>query len=220
MSIETDPLATARQHLLAPGAVDDNVLERTLSSLMSHRVDLADLYFQSTRSESWVLEDGIIKEGNHNIDQGVGVRAISGEKTGFAYSDEIVPLALSQAAHAARSIAADGGDARAQRFATPQVPALYPALDPVLSMTESDRIELLHALDAQARAQDPRVKQVIVSLAGEIDRVLVAASDGTLSADVRPLCATQCERHCRGQQRSPRVSIERWRCSHQLSVFS
>ena len=154
---------------------------------MGHAVDDADLYFQSIRSESWVLEDGIVKEGAHNIEQGVGVRAVSGEKSGFAYADEVAMPALSQAATAARAIARAGGEQQVQAWRSGERHDLYRPSDPLLALSEAERIELLEAIDAEARRQDPRVKQVIVSLAGEYNRVLVAAADGTLAADVRPL---------------------------------
>ncbi len=184
-------LETATEHLLSPGDLDERSLARTLDMLLAHEVDLADLYFQATRSESWVLEDGIVKEGSHSIEQGVGVRAVSGEKTGFAYSDEIVAPALTDAARAARAIAHGGASGAVQVFRRGAGQGgghdLYRPLDPLDSLDERARIELLQAVDAEARRQDPRVSQVIVSLAGEIDRVLVAASDGTLASDVRPL---------------------------------
>ena len=180
-------MQSAAQALLAPGDLDRGALERTLDSLLSHRVDLADLYFQSTRSESWVLEDGSVKEGSHSIEQGVGVRAVSGEKSGFAYSDEIVLPALTQAAQAARAIASGGSNTRVQVLRDAAAHDLYRPLDPLDSMPERERIALMEAVDAEARRLDPRVKQVIVSLAGELDRVIVAASDGTFAADVRPL---------------------------------
>jgi TldD protein len=180
-------LESATQCLLAPGDLDEAALARTLSKLLSHQVDLADLYFQSTRSEAWVLEDGIVREGSHSIGQGVGVRAVSGEKTGFAYSDEIVAPALTQAAEAARAIAARGSHGQVQVFRSAPARELYRALDPLSTLDEPGRVALLEAVDEDARRQDTRVKQVIVSLAGELDRVLVAASDGTYAADVRPL---------------------------------
>jgi len=186
----SSPLEIACEHLLGPGDLDERALARTLDTLLAHEVDLADLYFQATRSESWVLEDGIVKEGSHSIEQGVGVRAVSGEKTGFAYSDEIVAPALTDAAKAARAIARGGASGAVQLFRPDSQGggrALYRPLDPLDSLDERARIELLQAVDAEARRQDPRVSQVIVSLAGEIDRVLVAGSDGTLAADVRPL---------------------------------
>jgi TldD protein len=184
MSTELD---TTIEHLRAPGELDETNIARVLDSVLSHQVDLADLYFQSTRSESWMLEDGIVKEGSHNIEQGVGVRAVSGEKTGFAYSDEIVLPALTQAAQAARAIASSGSDGRTKILAPGPGRDLYRPLDPMNSLDEVGRIELIKAVDEYARQLDPKVKQVIVSIAGELDRILVAASDGTFMSDVRPL---------------------------------
>jgi TldD protein len=186
-TLMSDPMQSAAQALLAPGDLDRGALERTLDSLLGHRVDLADLYFQSTRSESWVLEDSAVKEGSHSIEQGVGVRAVSGEKSGFAYSDEIELPALMQAAQAARAIATSGGTQQVQVLRHAGAHDLYRPVDPLDTMDERERIALLEAVDAEARRLDPRVKQVIVSLAGELDRVLIAASDGTYAADVRPL---------------------------------
>jgi TldD protein len=150
-------------------------------------VDSGDLYFQSTRYESWVLEDGIVKEGSHNIEQGAGVRAISGDKTGFAYSDEIVLPALLEASTAARAIAKHGHEGKLQAWHASAGNALYPATDPLDRMTADDKVHLLKQLDAEARAQDPRVKEVVVSLAATHEVIMVAVSDGTLAADVRPL---------------------------------
>jgi TldD protein len=183
----SNPLDITRKNILEPSAIGDADLERTLSQLLRHSVDSADLYFQANRFESWVLEDGIVKDGSHNIEQGVGVRAIAGEKTGFAYSDEIMLPALTQAATAARAIAQSGGQGKIQAFKGQHAPALYRPQDPLSTLTETERVRLLEAVDAEARRQDPRVKQVIVSLAGEFSQVLIAASDGTLSGDVRPL---------------------------------
>jgi TldD protein len=177
----------ARSALLAPSGLGDKELEKTLDSLMHHSVDYADLYFQATRHESWVLEDGIVKEGSHNIEQGVGVRAVSGEKSGFAYSDEIVLPALTQAAQSARAIARSGQNNQVKAWQPANAHQLYLPSDPLDSMKAEDKINLLRMLDAEARRQDPRVKQVIVSLSGVQDIVMVAASDGTLNADVRPL---------------------------------
>ena len=177
----------ARSALLAPSGLGDKELEKTLDSLMHHSVDYADLYFQATRHESWVLEDGIVKEGSHNIEQGVGVRAVSGEKSGFAYSDEIVLPALTQAAQSARAIARSGQNNQVKAWQPANAHQLYLPFDPLDSMKAEDKINLLRMLDAEARKQDPRVKQVIVSLSGVQDIVMVAASDGTLNADVRPL---------------------------------
>ena len=180
-------LDIARNDILASGDLSDRDLESTLGRLLEHSVDEADLYFQSTRFEAWVLEDGIVKQGSHNIEQGVGVRAVSGEKSGFAYSDELAPEALARAASAARSIARTGGDGRIQAWRSGSAPALYSALDPIESFDEGTRIALLERVDAEARKLDPHVHQVIVSLAGEFSRILIASSDGTYAGDVRPL---------------------------------
>ena len=180
-------LDIVRNDILASGDLSERDLESALGRLLEHSVDEADLYFQSTRFEAWVLEDGIVKQGSHNIEQGVGVRAVSGEKSGFAYSDELVPRALAHAASAARSIARVGGGGRIQAWRSSSAPTLYPALDPIASFDERARIALLERTDAQARKIDPHVHQVIVSLAGEYSRVLVASSDGTFAGDVRPL---------------------------------
>jgi len=180
-------LDIARNDILASGDLSERDLESTLGRLLEHSVDEADLYFQSTRFEAWVLEDGIVKQGSHNIEQGVGVRAVSGEKSGFAYSDELAPEALARAASAARSIARAGGDGRIQAWRSGSAPALYSALDPIESFDEGARIALLERVDAEARKLDPHVHQVIVSLAGEFSRILVTSSDGTYAGDVRPL---------------------------------
>ncbi len=180
-------LDIARQRLLAPAGIDENDLNRVFGKLLGHAVDSGDLYFQSTRFESWVLEDGIVKEGTHSIEQGAGVRAISGDKTGFAYSDEIVMPALLQASTAARAIAKHGHEGSLQSWHAGGTNSLYPAMDPIDRMSADDKVALLKQLDAEARQQDPRVKEVIVSLAGVHEVVMVAVSDGTLAADVRPL---------------------------------
>ncbi|MGB5439988.1 MAG: metalloprotease TldD [Gammaproteobacteria bacterium] len=180
-------LDIARQRLLAPAGIDENDLHQVFGSLLGHAVDSGDLYFQSTRYESWVLEDGIVKEGTHSIEQGAGVRAISGDKTGFAYSDEILMPALLQASTAARAIAKHGSQGSLQAWHSRDSRVLYPALDPLDRMSADDKVNLLKQLDAEARQQDPRVSEVLVSLAGMHEVVMVAVSDGTLAADVRPL---------------------------------
>ncbi|HET7662895.1 MAG TPA: DNA gyrase modulator, partial [Rhodanobacteraceae bacterium] len=179
-------LALAENRLLTPGGLAVSDLERVFAQLTGPSVDAADLYFQHSRSESWALEDGIVKSGSHAIEQGVGVRAIAGEKTGFAYSDDIVLPQLLDAAGAARAIARDGNGA-GKPLALAGARALYPAIDPVESLPNEEKIAVLREVDARARACDPRIKQVMVSLAATLDTVLVAASDGTLAADVRPL---------------------------------
>ncbi len=180
-------LDIARNDILGPVGLSETDLESTLGRLREHAVDEAELYFESTRSEAWVLEDGIVKEGAHNIEQGVGVRAVSGEKSGFAYSDEVAFEALAHAASAARSIARGGGDGSVQAWRGSPAPALYSPVDPIESFGEDARIALLERADTEARRIDPHVQQVIVSLAGEYSRILVASSDGTLAGDVRPL---------------------------------
>ena len=180
-------LDIARQRLLTPAGIDEGDLDRVFGKLLAHAVDSGDLYFQSNRYESWVLEDGIVKEGSHNIEQGAGVRAISGDKTGFAYSDEIVMPALLEASTAARAIARQGSQGQLQAWHAGTGNTLYPGSDPLAQMTADEKVRLLQSLDAEARAQDPRVKEVVVSLAGVHEVVLVAVSDGTLAADVRPL---------------------------------
>lgn len=179
-------IAQAQSRLLTPGGLATGDLERVFAQLMAPSIDAADLYFQHSRSESWTLEEGIVKDGSHSIEQGVGVRAISGEKTGFAYSDEIVLPQLLEASKAARAIAQDGRGS-GQPLALGNARALYTAIDPVESLPNPDKIALLREVDAYARSRDPRITQVIVSLAATLDTVLIAASDGTLVADVRPL---------------------------------
>ncbi|MCF6354446.1 MAG: metalloprotease TldD [Candidatus Polarisedimenticolaceae bacterium] len=182
-----DFIDIARGVLLEPAGLQERDLESVLDQLLSYRIDAADIYFQSGRIESWVLEDGIIKEGAYNIEQGAGVRAISGEKTGFAYTDELQLPALLEAAKTARAIAR-AGEQRSIRISTsPSTQQLYPPINPLTSLTEQEKVDLLRQVDAEARRQDPRVKQVIVSLVAAHDVVLVANSDGTLNGDVRPL---------------------------------
>jgi len=173
--------------MLEPAGLDETNLTTTLGSMMQGGVDYADLYFQVSRSESWTLEDSIIREGSFNLDQGVGVRATSGEKTGFAYSDELVMPALQQAASAARAIARQGQDQSVQAWTRTRVTPLYPGDDPTTSIDDTQKTTLLSEIDAATRDMDPRVEQVIVSLASSQDLILLAASDGTLAADVRPL---------------------------------
>lgn len=180
-------LQSVSEHLLAPGNLTLDSLSSVLGEVAGPGIDAADLYFQSQVSETWVLEDGIVKEGSFNLDQGVGVRAQSGEKTGFAYSNAISLDALSQAARAARSISRAGQEGRVQAFVSPQVTQLYADGNPLDVMSRAEKVELLQRVDRATRALDPRIKQVTVSLAGVWDRILVAAHDGSLSADIRPL---------------------------------
>ncbi len=178
---------TLMSRMLEPAGLDEGNLSTTLGGMMRGGVDYADLYFQVSRNESWTLEDGIIKEGSFNLDQGVGVRATSGEKTGFAYSDELLIPALEQAAGAASAIARQGQDKSVKAWSRTNVAALYPSDDPITSIDDSQKTALLSEIDAATRDIDSRVEQVIVSLASSQDLILVAASDGTMAADVRPL---------------------------------
>jgi TldD protein len=175
------------QQLLLPAGLQEIDLSRTLSMTMSKGIDYADLYFQQSRQESWVLEDGIIKDGGYHIEQGVGVRACSGEKTGFAYSDNLALVALTDAAEAAKAIARQGQSQSCEMLNKQSPPVLYTSHDPISSLSVADKLALLREADARARACDPRVKQVTVSLSGGVDSVLIAASDGTYSTDIRPL---------------------------------
>jgi TldD protein len=173
--------------MLEPAGLDEKNLNTTLGGMMQGGVDYADLYFQVSRNESWTLEDGIIREGSFNLDQGVGVRAVSGEKTGFAYSDELVMPALEQAAGAARAIARQGQEKSVQAWNRTSAKALYPSDDPTTSIDDKQKTALLSEIDAATRDLDSRVEQVIVSLASSQDLILLAASDGTMAADIRPL---------------------------------
>ena len=180
-------LLSVSEHLLGPGGLTIEHLPAVLGELAGPGIDAADLYFHAQVSETWVLEDGIVKEGSFNLDQGVGVRAQSGEKTGFAYSNAITPEALSQAAGAARSISRAGQHGRVQAFNSAQVTALYAPDNPLDVLTRAEKVELLKRVDVATRALDPRIQKVTVSLAGVWERILVAALDGSLAADVRPL---------------------------------
>jgi TldD protein len=181
------PLITAQEVLLEPYALNDQRLQTVFGQIMSHRVDYADLYFQYSRSESWSLEEGIVKSGSFNIDQGVGVRAVSGEKTAFAYSDDISLNALIAAAEATRAIARAGQSAGVQVVKRGTGRDLYSRTDPLPSLKDQEKVALLERVERYARSLDNRVTQVMASLGGEYEVVLVARSDGLLSADVRPL---------------------------------
>jgi TldD protein len=179
--------ATADRTLLAPYGLDAGGLRQVFGQIMTHRVDYADLYFQYTRGESWSLEEGIVKSGSFNIEQGVGVRAVSGEKTAFAYSDDISLPALQSAAEATRAIARQGQEARTAVSHRAEGRALYLPHDPLSSLVDPDKVALLEKVERYAKERDARVKQVIAGLSGEYEVVLVARSDGTMAADVRPL---------------------------------
>jgi TldD protein len=181
-------LATAQARLLTPFDLNEDSLRRALQLITAHRVDGADLYFQTTRSEGWSLEEGIVKSGSFSIDQGVGVRAVVGEKTAFAYSDSLSEAALNDCATTVRTIAAAGQSKRAKvlpRHA--QGLQLYGGEDPIASLDSSAKVALLERIERMARAKDPAVVQVMAGLAAEHETVLIARADGLLAADVRPL---------------------------------
>ena len=182
-------LAIARQLLLEPFGLDETDLAKTLAEIKAHKVDEADLYFQYTRSEGWSLEEGIVKTGSFSIDQGVGVRAVSGEKTAFAYSDDISKASLLDAARTVRTIGAAAKGGRVKVAARKVAPGrtLYGGLDPIASLNSTEKVELLGRVEQMARSKDPRVIQVMAGLASEFDVVMVVRADGTLAADVRPL---------------------------------
>ena len=184
----TDTINQVRQQLLEPAAIGDNELDRLMSQIMSRQVDYADIYFQYTRHETWSLEEGQVKAGSHNIDQGVGIRAVSGEKTGFAYSDELAMPALENAATAARAIARSGTDKQLQiGWSEASSKSLYTPVDPIDTLADESKIDLLERVEAEARRADSRVSQVMAGLSSVHDVMLVAASDGTLAADIRPM---------------------------------
>jgi len=182
-------IQTAKNLLLAPGGIDERIIEKALGEMYLHRLDDADLYFQHTRYESWSLEEGIVKSGNFSIDQGVGVRAVSGDKTAFAYADVVNADTLMQAAKSTRVIGPIGGKKKIilQPISTFKGPSLYLPEDPIFSLKTEDKIQLLEKIEKKARAKDPRVVQVMASLSGEFDVVLVAKGNGKLVADIRPL---------------------------------
>jgi len=178
---------TAQQTLLAPSAIGTRQIEHIFNSMLAHRLDYADLYFQYSRAESWSLEEGIVKSGSFSIDQGVGVRAVSGEKTAFAYSDEISMAALQSAAKATRAIAAAGGTQTVPLLHHGSRRKIYLPHDPIASLKDADKVALLERIEGYARALDPRVVQVMAGLAGEYEIVMVARSDGLMNADIRPM---------------------------------
>lgn len=189
---QTEPafeaLATARSLILDPWGLTESDMARAIGEIFTHQVDYADLYFQYTRTEGWSLEEGIVKTGNFSIEQGVGVRAVSGEKTAFAYSDTLSSEALLESARVVRSIGAQGAG---HQKVTRRIPAsgmpLYPALDPVSTLSAPEKVALLERVEQMARAADPHIVQVMAGLASEYDVIMVAGSDGRLAADVRPL---------------------------------
>ncbi len=185
----SERLDIAKKLLLAPFGLTEAHLSRALGEITSYGVDDADLYFQYTRSEGWSLEEGIVKTGSFSIDQGVGVRAVSGEKTAFAYSDDISEASLLDAARTVRSISAASKTGRiktpSRKIASSR--SLYNDLDPIATLDSTAKVKLLEKVEKLAKAKDPRIVQVMAGLASEYDVVMVARADGTLAADVRPL---------------------------------
>ncbi|MBC7622279.1 MAG: metalloprotease TldD [Aeromicrobium sp.] len=183
------PISTAHATLLIPYGLNESAIESVFDEILTHDADYADLYFQYSRSEGWSLEEGRVKSGSFSIDQGVGVRVVSGEKTAFAYSDDISLAALSSAAAATRSIARAGvnGRAKAAKSQSKSGRALYTPTDPVSSFSDAEKVRILERLEQFARNIDPRVKEVMGRLSGEYDVVMVARSDGVMAADIRPL---------------------------------
>jgi TldD protein len=186
-AVTFDALRYVREGILAPAGLDVGRVEQALGLVLGSAVDSADLYFQLSREESWALEDGIVKEGNSSIEQGVGVRAMAGEKTGFAYSDEIMAPALEEAARAARAIAVAGGDGAVQAWRPTAGHQLYLPTDPLISLKDEEKIAWLERVDRETRRMDSRVVQVMASVSAMHELILVANSQGTLAGDVRPL---------------------------------
>ncbi len=201
-----DAMKVAESVLLAPAQLTDTALNRLLGATLAPGVDYADLYFQHSRHEGWVLEDGVVRDASYNLERGTGVRVISGDRTGFAYSDEIALPALDRATGAARAIARSGGQGTAPALKTVTAPALYGAFDPLATWPAPRKVAFLERLDKLARRLDPAVTEVTVSLNAVHDVVLVAATDGTLAADVRPLVrlgiSVQVERNGRRERGS------------------
>src|SRR5215210_1906761 len=182
-----DPLNIARELILRPSGLDDSRLDKVFGEVLKHSVDFVDLYFQLSREESWALEDGIVKDGSASIEQGVGVRALAGEKTGFAYSDEIILPALEEASRAARAIAVQGQDRRVRAWHPTAGHQLYLPIDAVASLKDEDKVAWLERVDRETRKLDPRIVQVMASVNAVHEVILVANSEGALAADVRPL---------------------------------
>ena len=182
-------------NLLQQSGLDRDALERIFSHIQHHQIDYADMYFQVSRHESWMLEDGLVKEGSYNIERGVGVRACAGEKTGFSYSDDINQNNLQLAATAARSIAVaspDGYSGKEKIWTSAAATKAYLPAEPLESLNEAQKIELLHNMEQHARQIEPLVSQVIASISGVYEEVLIAASDGTFATDIRPLVRLNC----------------------------
>ena len=180
-------VATVEKQLLQAKGMSLSDIERSIGVLLGREIDYGEVFIQSTRGESFGLEDGIVKDGSFGVEAGIGVRALAGEKTGFAYSEDIRLDGLREAAKAAKSIAGTGVTRGLPRFRVGTYPSLYAAIDPISSLSDEDKVSLLQRVDQIARAEDPRVQEVNVRISGNHETMMVMASDGTLAADIRPL---------------------------------
>lgn len=186
--LDTDVLLVAREKILTPANLNESALESLLGGMLNKRlIDCADIYFQHSHSESWGLEDGIVKSGSYNINRGVGVQAMAGEKTGFAYTDNIDLPALEQATGAAKKIAVSGSSGKLKTLGSVVPQPRYPAIDPVAGMDSKAKVNMLLQLDTQIRALDTRIKKVNINLSAGCKTILVMCTDGVMAADVRPL---------------------------------
>jgi TldD protein len=180
-------LHLAKQAILAPAGLQEQDIAQVMNRLLQHSVSAADIYFQSSHYESWILEAGIVKDGSHSIAQGAGVRAVNGDKTGFAYSDRLELPVLLEAANAVSAISRQGQNAQVRITAQNGTTPLYPSLNPLKSLADAEKIEFLKYIDSETRKLDSRIEEVIVSLTGVHEHILLATQDGALMADVRPL---------------------------------
>ena len=180
-------VATVEKQLLQAKGMSLSDIEHSIVTLLGREIDYGEVFIQSTRGESFGLEDGIVKDGSFGVEAGIGVRALAGEKTGFAYSEDIRLDGLQEAAKAAQSIAGAGAPRNLPSFRVGGYPSLYAAIDPISSLSDEEKVSLLQRVDQVARAQDPRVQEVNVRISGNHETMLVMASDGTLAADIRPL---------------------------------
>lgn len=187
MSQSTQTLPIAESLLLQPYGLDVKQLDQVFSQMLSHQVDYADLYFQYSRIEGWSVDQGVVKSGSFHIRQGVGVRAISEDKTAFAYSEDMSMPALMEAAKATRAIAGYQGQVAIPSSQVVKGASLYPGVDPIASLDSAQKVALLERVERYARARDPRVVEVMANLSGEYEVILVVRYDGRLAADIRPL---------------------------------
>ena len=182
----SEPATVARKELLELAELTDEHLATNVDEMLNRQIDDAELYIQHKRSESWALEDGIVKDGSFSVSQGVGVRAITGEKTGFAHTNELNEQALNKASIMAASIANHGGNRVAQAPSDLPFQRLYPGGDPTSKISNDEKVRLLSELDQFTRALDSRIAEVSISIQGSTERVLVYSSDGTNQFDDRP----------------------------------